>query len=383
MLLQVENNLDQQPSTLNSFLSTNLVTGGTTVPVKNINSFTNQWAVQLGRTGEEQSEILTISGAPSGTALNTAGTVRFAHPIDTPIYQIHYDSVIFLRSTTGTTGTASALATVSIKPDSFYTEYNDSTGATTYAYQSQYYNSVSGDLSGTSPWFIPGGPTFYSLQKLRERAKHDLFSSNYIRDDMTIHDWINEWVEFMTNSALKVNQGYALGTAAYAYGTAGIGTVTEPLFKYAAKIEVGDGTNLTRSTEIPVNQFSRGDFFNALSPRHAWIGDTTFQILPYGNAGTAYMTLGQLSTQLVEDTDELPQFLKPYTTGCIEYVLYKAYDLDQKDTVADKHYAKVLNAKRDFINEITPRDQTGVKMIDMVDSLTGDDGYFIDSDVIL
>jgi hypothetical protein len=369
MIISVENSLDKQSTTLASFLSTNGTAGGTVVPVKNINGFQTSWAIQLGRTGEEQAEILTISSI-GGTALNTAGTARYAHPIDTPVYQTHYDSVIILRSTSGTTGTPTALSTVSITPDSFYTEYNDANGAATYAYQSQYYNSVNGDRSGTSSWFVPGGPTYYSLQRLRDRIKKSLFSSQYIKEDDTITDWINEWVEQMTNKALKLNQAYSVGTAGYSFGTASLGTVTASLFKYAMKIEVTwDGITYTSSTEIAVNQFSATDTFSSVSPRHYWQGDTIFGILPNGSSGTARFTLGQLQSELVNDTDELPQYLKGYTSGCLEYCLYKAYDLDQKQDIAESHYKKFKTSQGEFITDATPRDQTGEKYINFVEGI--------------
>jgi hypothetical protein len=378
MLLSVQNNLDQLPSTQQSFLSVNLAASGTVVPVKNINGFTASWAQQIGKTGEEQAEIAIISGAPAGTAFNTSGTIRYAHPQDTPVYQIHYDKIIFLRSTNGTAGTATALATVSITPDSFYTQYDDTSGISTYAYQTQYYNSISGDVSGTSSWFVPGGPSFYSLQKIRDRIKHDIYSAGYIKDDNTIHDWINEYVEVMTNSALKVNQGYALGTAAYSFGTAGLGTITEPLFKYATKVEITtDGVSYVNSTEIPINQFSSTDTYSKSAPRHYWQGNTVFGVLPNGNSGTARLTLGELSAQLVNDSDELPQFLKAYTTGCIEYGQYKAFDLDQKGSDADRHFQKFLVYQNAFIAEITPRDQTGIKFINLSEGLSGDDDYYL------
>lgn len=374
MILQVENNLDKLSTTLYSFTSNSLSSSGTTVPVRNINSFTDQYAIQIGKTGEEQSEIVIVSGAPSGTALNVSSALRFDHPLDTPVYNIHYDKIVFKRSTSGTAGTATAMSngTVSITPDSLYTEFNDSTGASNYAYKTQFYNSVSGHLSGESDWFIPGGPTFYSLQRLRDRVKRNLYSAGYIKDDITIDEWVNEWVEIMTNSALKVNQGYSLGTTSYAFGTAGLGTVTEPLFKYASKIEITyDGVNYVNSYEIPFNGFTDNDTFSATSPRHYWQGDTTFGILPASNGGTARMGLGKLSTQLTDDSDELPQFLRGYTTSCVEYVLYRAKNLDQKDDSAERHYMKFMGMKNDFISEITPRDQTGPKFITMTDSLSG------------
>lgn len=374
MLISIDNVLDQLPSTLHTYLASNFSAGGTAWPVKNISSLTNQYAQQIGKTGEEQSEIVIVSGAPSGTVFNSSGTGKFDHPLDTPIYQIHYDQIIIKRSTTGTSGTATALATVNITPDSLYTEYNDTSGAATYGYKTQFLNSLSGDISAESAWFVPGGPTFYSLQKLRKRSKDALYNASYIKSDDIVDDWINEWVEQMTNKALKVNQAYSLGTAAYAFGTAGLGTVTEPLFKYATKIEITtDGEAYSNSAEIPVGQFSSTDLFSPASPRHYWQGDTTFGVLPSGSLGTARMTLGKLSTQLVEDTDELPQYLRAYTTGCVEYVLYRAYDLDNKDDIADKHYGKFKSAQGEFITEITPRDFTGPKTINLTEELTGDD----------
>jgi hypothetical protein len=372
MILGVENNLDQLPSTLFSYTSVNLAAGGTAIPIKNTNSFTNQYAVQLGKTGEEQSEIRIIN-TPSGTILplNT-GTLVYDHPMDTPVFHIHYDQIIFKRSVSGTAGTAVALATVAITPDSLYTEYNDSSGAATYAYKTQYYNSVSADISSESDWFTPSGPSFYSLQKLRDRAKKALFNATFITDDTIIDDWINEWIEQMTNKALKVNQAYSLGTAAYSFGTAGLGTVTEPLFKYATKFEITtDGVSYVNSTEIPVNGFSSTDVFSPLAPNHYWQGDTVFGILPQGSLGTVRLTLGKLATQLTSDIDALPQYLRGYTTGCIEYVLYRAYDMDQKDTVADKHFKRFKDSQMEFLVEITPRDQTGPKTITLVDSLSG------------
>ena len=47
-------------------------------------------------------------------------------------------------------------------------------------------------------------------------------------------------------------------------------------------------------------------------------------------------------TPLANDTDELPQLMKGYTTSFIEYCLYKAYSLDQKDDTGDKHYQKAV-----------------------------------------
>lgn len=380
MLLSVENNLDQLPQTLFSFTASNLTAGGTSISIKNTNSFANQYAVQIGKTGEEQSEIRIIN-TPSGTILplNT-GTLVYDHPIDTPVYQTHYDKLIFKRSTVGTAGTATALTngTISITPDSQFTQFNDTSGAATYAYKTQYYNSVSGDLSSESDWFVPGGPTFYSLQKLRQRSKEALYNSDYLKSDAIVDDWINEWGEEMTNVAIKANKGYAIGTASYAFGTAGYGTVTEGGFKQADKIEITfDGLTYIPSTEVPMNQYAESDIYSSLAPRHSWEGETTFRILPFGVLGTARFSFGKFNTPLVNDSDELPQSLRSYTTGCVEYVLYRAYDNDNKDAQADKHYNRFLKKVTDFTNEITPRDQTGPKTINLVEELSGSDNLLV------
>lgn len=336
--------------------------------------------MQIGQTGEEVAEILLISGAPSGTQINfgtspshPAGTLLFGHAQDTPIYQIHYDQFVLSRSTAGTGGPFSALATVSITPDNLYTQYNDSTGAAGYAYYAQYYNSVTGDLSGSSSVFIPGGPTYYSLQKIRQRIKDKLYSAGYIRDDSIITDWINEAYEDLSNSAIKVNQNYMLGTAAYGFGTSGLGTITDSTFKQPIKVEVtfDGGVTYYPSAKIEVRSFTESDFFSLNSPRHAWIGETVFEILPHQQSGSAKITYSQRFTPLVNDSDELTQTLKAYTGAFVEYALGIAYGLDQKDTESQQHYQLFGQKKGDFVAEITPRDLTGAETIDINESISG------------
>lgn len=371
MILSVQNNLDSLVQTLSSFTSSAVSAGGTSIPVRNINSFNSAYAVQLGMTGEEQSEIKIIS-SPSGTILPLTSSLTYSHPSDTPVFNIHYDQVIFLRSITGTAGTTSAIATVNITPDSMYTEYNDTSGVSTYAYKTQYLNSSSGDVSSESDWFLPSGQSYYSLLKMRQRTKDALYNANYIKSDDVLTDWINEWLELMTNSAIKVNQGYSIGTVNVAYGTAGLGTITSDDFKSAVKFElITSDNNYLLSREIPVNRWSRGDFFSPVYPRHYWQGDTVFGILPNGSLGTAFITYSKRTTPLENDTDELPLSLRAYTTSCINYALYRAYDNDNKGEQADKYFNKYLQGRDEFVKEVTPRDQTGPKYMDFVEGLTG------------
>lgn len=373
MLISVSNSLPDLPTTQWSFTTSNASALGTTLLVRNINPFYADHAVQLGKTGESQSEILVVSGTPAGGTVNLYSGLRYDHSTDTPVFDIHYDQLIFKRSTAGTLGTATGIGTVTITPNSDFTEFDDTTGIATYAYKTQFKNSVTGDLSSESDWFVPGGPTFYSLQSLRTRAKTALFNASYIKDDEIINDWINEWVEQMTNSAIKINQGYSIGTASYAFGTTGLGTVTAWDFKTPNKLEVSyDGVAYSNSSEIPLNRVDYGDRYSFNSPRHAWEGDTVFRVMPYG-LGTARITYSKLPTRLMDDVDELPLSLRSYTTSCIEYVLYRAFDNDQKRDYATDHYQKFAKLQNDFIREITPRDATGPKYIDLAEQLSGDD----------
>ena len=87
MLIKAKNLLDQNAQI--TFLTQQEASGTTTLHVKNANGYaTNQWAIQLGKTGEEQSEIAVLSNAvPSGTTLTIGTATNFSHPTDTPSMQ--------------------------------------------------------------------------------------------------------------------------------------------------------------------------------------------------------------------------------------------------------------------------------------------------------
>ena len=53
MKLSIENTLDQLPETQYSYLSNSVVSGTSVYPVRNINAFSANQAIQVGKTGEE------------------------------------------------------------------------------------------------------------------------------------------------------------------------------------------------------------------------------------------------------------------------------------------------------------------------------------------
>ena len=375
-LIKVSNNLDNNAS--KSFLSGSLASGGTTIPVKNINGFSASWAIQLGKTGEETSEILIVGTAiPSGTALNTTGTIRFPHPTDTPVYATKFDQVIFKRSTTGTAGTATAITggTVAITPDNAYTIYDDTTATSSYAYKVSYYASVLAEESTDSDWIVPTGFDFYSLAGIRQRVKRKLFDSTFLDDDVQIDDWTNEWLEKMNNVAIDVNKDYSIGTVDVNIGTSGLGTITSTDFKEVRRVWfTTNSSDYYKASKKSMIEFAPNDTYNETHPYYYMQGDNVIGKLP-ATQGTARLVYYTLPTRLSNDTDLLPISMRGYTKSFVDYALGEASYLDNKDNLGDKYSAKAEIELNKFRNEIAPRSKSGPQYITMTDTIDGDDTF--------
>lgn len=377
MLIKALNDLDKRASY--TFLSNTEASGASTVRVQNVDGFVASWGIQIGKTGEERSEVLTLGTAtPSGTALTVTGTTRFEHATDTPIYAIKWNQIVFERSTVGTAGTATPMTsgTLTITADSPYTVFDDTTGATTYAYKTYYRNSVTTDISSESDWLTPAGYSFYSLAKMRERTKNKLFNAGYIKYDLLVDDWINEWTEKMTNTATDVNQDYNIGTADVAFGTSGLGTITASDFKEVRRMWVTtNGTDFYASTKIGMTGYSPNQTFNSTYPYHDFQGDNIFNIHPSGSLGTARIAYYKLNSVLVNDSDELPVSMRGYTKSFVDYALSMAYYMDEKD---QKGLLFSSNAKEElerFRSEITPRSKSGPVTIRAFEPIDGDETF--------
>lgn len=378
MLIKALNNLDTLASF--SYLSMGEVAGAGTLRVKNINPYYSNWAVQVGPTGEESSEILVLSsGAISGTSIVVTGTAKYDHPVDVPVYATKYNQVIFKRSTSGTAGTATALTngTITITPDNQFTVFDDTSGATTYAYKTQYYNSVSTEVSSESDWITPAGPSFYSLQKMRDRVKSK-FNGNIFKDDLVINDWINEWLETMTNVAIDVNEDYSLGTVDVGFGTSGLGTITASDYKDVRRFWVTtDGNEYVRATRIKVNAFDPNDIFSAMRPAFYFQGDNIFGVKPDGVAGTARLVYYKTSPVMVDDGDLLPVSMRNYTKSFIDYALSQAYFFDNRPEFGEPFKMSAERDMEKFRQEITPRQKTGPETISIVSSTSGEEGSYL------
>ena len=373
MIIQAKNNLTDLAQ--NTYLANPTTAGGTAFPVKNFNAFAASWAIQIGATGEDRSEVLVLGTAvPNGT-LNTTGASRYDHPTDTPIYAIKYNQIVFERSTAGTAGTATPMTdgTVTIQANNPVTIFDDTSGSSTYAYRTYYRNSVLNATTTESDWITSAGFSFYSLAKLRERVKGKLYDAGFIKDDATIDDWINEWLENMNNAAVHVNQDYSLGTADVVFGTAGFGTITAANYKDIRRIWVTtDGNNFYAAQRISQNDFDPQQVFSASEPAYYPYGDNVFGVNPDGSVGTARLSYYTLPVVMNDDADELPVVMRGYSKSFVDYGLSQALQIDGKADQAKEKMRLAENALSLFVSDITPRSNSGPRFIRITDDVSGD-----------
>lgn len=361
---------------------TAIATAGTSVfPVKNINAFNASWAIQLGATGEAQTEILLLSSStPSGTLGTTTANSRFDHPVDTPIYGIKYDQLVFERSTSGTAGTATPMTggTIGIMAQGTTTFFDDTTSASTYAYKTYWFNSVTTGSSQESSWITPAGLSFYSLGKMRQRVKDKLVSAGYISgiavDDSMINDWINEWGEIMNNAVIDVDQDYQMGTTQISFASGvELGTITNTDFKQVKRVWFIDSTGTFISTKMDSNTFSPNKTYSTTYPYHYFQGDSVIGRKPSDQgAGTLQLEYYNLNSPMVNDSDTLPVSMQSYSTGFVCYAHAQALFKDQKTQEADAKLQEAMGYKALFIKEIQPRDKSGPTYIQVVEDVASD-----------
>src|SRR3990167_1287752 len=347
------------------------VAGTIALRVENSSALTSGWGLQIGEVGEEQTEVVLGTADNIGTI--SVATTDFSHPADTPVYFIKYNQVVFERSTTGTSGTATPLAngTIEYQADSNYTIFDDTSGSSTYGYRTYFRNSALAVNSTESDWVTFAGHSYYSLGKMRERSRQRLWDANYLDDD-TIDNLLNEWKFEMQNEVNSVNEDYPMGTVDVGFGTDGFGTITTADFVSPRRVWVSyDGfQNTYQSTKMNVNDYLPNESFTSTHPMHNFVNDAVLEIHPSDNAGTARVTFYRFGTVLVNDTDELPVPMRSYTKSFIDYVHANALLKDGKQTEYRDKLTEAMASKQNFIQNIIPRDHTGPTYIDIVEGIS-------------
>lgn len=376
MIIQSTNNLHlAAPKTR---LAINANAGIGTFTLQNTDGFGSSWAIQIGETGHEQTEVLLLSGNPGAGTLGTTTVVsRFSHPADTPVYAIKYNQVVFERSTAGTAGTATPMTggTITYQADSNVTQFDDTSGSASYAYRTYFRNSVLNVTTTESDWITSAGLDFYSLGKLRNRIKDKLWNAEWLRDEV-LDDWINECKDIMVNQAIQTNENYALGTVNIGFGTDGLGTVTTADFGQIRRFWVTyDGNNKYQSTKMDPNDYLPAQTFSSTHPYHAWMGDNVFIVKPEG-PGTAEVVFYRWGTTMKNDTDTLPLPMRPFTNIFVDYCKSNALSKDQKENESSNLMNRVLFDINNFTSSLSPRDKSGPTMIDLVEPIDGEDGFY-------
>jgi len=356
-----------------TYLASAEVAGTTIIRSKNTTGLTTGWAFQIGKTGEDRTEV--VLGTVTNVGTLTVAALDFDHPADTPIYGIKYNQVVFEKSVAGTAGTATPIAsgTIEYQADSTHTIFDDTSGTTTDAYRTYFRNSALTLNTTESDWITPTGHVFYSLAKMRNRVREKLWDSNFVQDG-EIDNWINEWKEEMTNSLVAVNEDYAIGTVGVTFGTSGLGTITTADFKQPRKIEVTyNGSDYYLSTKQDINVFQPTQTYNTTHPYHNWEGDTIIHVKPAESGGTAKIYFYRTGTPMVNDTDELALPMRGYTRSFVDYGLGMAYQKDGKTKDADRKFSDAYGQKDMFVRQLTPRDKSSQTMVHLEEVISGDD----------
>lgn len=175
-------------------LSTSTSAGATSLPVKNSNGFSNTNRILVGAMAREKSELLTVSGSPTPTAIAT-GASAFPHNVDDPVYNLLFDQIRFYRSTTGIDGTYSLLGTSTIDVDNAegVTQYNDAAGLASYYYKTSFYNSVTASESDRSDAIAGSGLITNSAGRLIEEVMREVGDKSGTEAERAeYYAWLNE-----------------------------------------------------------------------------------------------------------------------------------------------------------------------------------------------
>ena len=376
MIIKSLNNLTETaPKTKLSFGEA----GTTVLRWANPGGLKASWAIQIGETGEEKTEVRLLgTGTPAGTAGTVTVATSYDHPADTPIYGIKYDQVVFERATVGTGGTATPMTngTVTLQPDSEYTIFDDTSGSVSYGYRTYLLSSVLNTTTTESDWITSAGYGFYTQAKIRERARARMLNSNSIDDDK-INDWINEWLEKMNNTAIDVNEDYSLGTCNVAFsGTTQEGTITNDDFKQVRRAwHTGDGSTWYRMTKKEFANVEPNEEYNETDPHFYMKGDNVIGRMPNNTAGTIGLTYYKLNATLANDTDTLPVAMRGYTSSFVKFCEAQAKKDDNKATEAEKLELQAEFDRKQFGNEIANRTKTGPTMINLTEDF-GEEGVY-------
>lgn len=233
------------PNAKFSYLTTNYVSGVTSLVVVNGASFANNDYVLLGEFGSETSEIRQVSNVSTNTL--TVDTTLFSHAQDTKITILKYNQVRFYHTTTATFDNSSPIAGYQdLDACSFNTKIYDTTNTTGFGWFI-FYNSTTAKATTASNAIPYAGfdessvkeifDTFFSLLNNKELKLID-------NDDA--FKWLNEGYAIAKNELNLINQNYNVGTELTI-------TTVATTAEYTLPTDFSDLVSINDSDGYPVN----------------------------------------------------------------------------------------------------------------------------------
>lgn len=195
-------------------LTADVVAGATSLPIENEDGFDANHAILVGDPGSEGSEIIRPDSI-SDESIAYASGIDMAHKKGTRVYKLYADQFRVYRAsnvdgTVPSVGSFSLLTTQSMEADQLETEYEDSSGSSSYWYLYTLYNDIPGTPEesdkDTTTALRGGGTNLYvAVEDVRETA--GLTNNRWITDARIYRKLIQSQSE--VNGAL-IKGGYTL-----------------------------------------------------------------------------------------------------------------------------------------------------------------------------
>lgn len=180
------------PGTPRTSLTASIAAGAVTLSVLDTQGFTqdlgNQYVV-VGNLGEERSEIMRVTAAPTATSLTVTAT-SYAHPVDVSVTLFQWNRVEIGRRTTAA-GATTVIATIALQPDQAVTTYVN-TGTEDAFYVVRFNNQQTATFSEYSD---AAAPTGYAVNTVWSAKSSALAMTHQEINQLVSDDFLNREIE--------------------------------------------------------------------------------------------------------------------------------------------------------------------------------------------
>ena len=330
---------------------------GTSLSVRNSDSFTVNWFVVVGEPGQERTELKRTTALPTATSITILSALSFSHPKSTPVYRSHYDQVSLERKPS-----AGSYAEVSGSPFNIGWDNDDnktfiavSAGESTDTYRWRFKNSVSAEYTAYSDELAGTGVARTQVGHVINLVRKNPITKNV--DDETLLTYASDFQELVYDEVPKAwwfqKKGTAVSTAASDYdypitsNWSDFLSMKFVLYRYIS----GDIDETYPLTYSPLNEF-----YNYKADANQSTDDVAhwWTILPPdSNSADGY--IGLHPTPKTDDCYIIPVYqyeisaldsfgdtlVIPYQKGYVDYILYRIFD----DIKNDPDKANIYNTR--------------------------------------